>query len=217
MPLMLLIEDEGLFQDHTGRSFDNYGEVKEISKWQYDELMELVNYKELAVRLTQGMAHRASHRRYPICFDVKCYPDTDIESVIKFAKEFNAAELDPNKLAEVNWHPDLEEAYADARLIVMDGDVFNHITQQSFYDLGYDVKFDADYTFIGRSSGWLAVESFDGVILEPHLTDMEQPNEWWHRLCAAIRYWQQEFTRTNARYAVMHQLVRQFEDALEGT
>jgi hypothetical protein len=190
----------------------------------------LTNRHEIAEYLLnrRGRYYR-DHGHLLFCFNVKVYdPDLSFETLLTLYQNSGCGTGkadDPGWVEEARLRyaeTDLDDLYQmavdDASRQVTDSDSFTHL-----YD---GTPVEAEYEFVGRSCGWVALTKFEGV----KLTDPERlkevfegdsfedaiSNETLHRLYALVRMLEHDLTPQRAQDEIEHQAAFGFFEVVCG-
>ncbi len=161
-----------------------------------------------------GFIVNATHQRdsAPFCFNVKVYGvNLEFEHLLDLYREY---EGDPIFTHNDDWLKAAKEQFDEseedlfdwgiegARDLVTDSDCFNHLWDGT--------PVDVEYSFEGRSGGWLSLNRFDGVDFTTTTDEdydtllMEQDYAWLRRLYQLIVMLKHDLRREAVQAEVEH-------------
>jgi hypothetical protein len=174
-----------------------------------------------AYLLNRRGRHYRDYGHLLFTFNVKVYdPDLDFDHLLDLYRKNGYGE---DKINDPGWidearqrHTETDQddlyqwAIKDAGRLVTDSDCFNHLSDGT--------PVEVEYAFVGRSGGWIALTTFEGIkltdseylqgIFERNQEDGETPTmtyEELRRLYALVRMLEHDLTPEKAQAEVEHQ------------
>lgn len=154
-----LYKQAGCYKDRTGAAWE---ELERVT----------VSRKSMIDYITDTDSRSYHYKNYPLVWNVKAYPDLDLDAFREWQKE----NTELSDLADAEKRGFVERAHKEneeflfqwglegARDSTLDSDVYR-MTRFS------EEMFNCEFTFVGRSGGYFALTSFDGVKLAGVSTD----------------------------------------------